>query len=648
MHVAPRLNKPLLIVSKLIAYTALFMVIRMGTEWLSGADRPLLSFLLTMTLVVVRRGMLTDLLQKFIDRSFYATLYRLKLSAEELDTSLNNLIDLDPLIGEVVHFLDRNFSSRGYQLVLNRDRQFRPLNGSLESGNAEAFTAINGVLRTLPPSRKAAGFLRTDQAWPEYEPLRDPLSHFMNANGYRYFFPLVTHKNLVGFLLFTEDMKSYLGIPEVHDFLAELFSKTAAVLDNAQVHTDIKRKSLESQLLLETVGHISATLNLQRVLESIIENLSRLVSYDAAAIFLVDEHEGLLQHSVSAGYREEPLDRLNLKLNEGISGQVIRTGKGHITPDVSRDPHYYSARASTKSQITVPIISRDRAIGAMALESDALNHFGQGDLELLTIFSGLAAIAIRNARLYEDSLKKQRLESDLVVASKVQKALLPRRVPTVAGLSIEVLSIPSLYVGGDLYDVFLIDDHRQGIAIGDGSGKGSPGAILMAVAYAGFKSLFKEIDPVNTIVARLNNLLAEVTTPGYYVTFFFGILDRTRLTFTFCNAGHTPTILMRPDGSYDFLLDGGTVAGFLPDQPYVQKTVPVQPGDILCFYTDGVTEIQRPSGEEFGEERLIAALRKSMGDSPKEIKFAVLREMEQFAPQQDFQDDVTMLIVRVE
>ena len=137
---------------------------------------------------------------------------------------------------------------------------------------------------------------------------------------------------------------------------------------------------------------------------------------------------------------------------------AIRNKRGSIIPDVSKDSNYYPARTQTRSQITVPIISREAAIGALVLESDELDHFKPTDLNLLTIFSGRAAIAIRNAQLYEDSVKKQRLESDLVVASKVQQTLLPKRFPTIEGLNIEVLNIPSQIVGGDLYDVFRIGD----------------------------------------------------------------------------------------------------------------------------------------------------------------------------------------------
>jgi sigma-B regulation protein RsbU (phosphoserine phosphatase) len=484
--------------------------------------------------------------------------------------------------------------------------------------------------------------------WRDFPRCRPLVKEHIKAKHFSYFLPLKGTKNIVGFVTFHHSLRRYINMTEVRDYMLELFEKTADVLENAKIHSEIKRKSLESELLLKIVKNISATLNLEEVLEGIVDNLSHLVSYDAAAIVLVDKNKKTMQEIVARGYDKQPRSAITLKLNQGLSGWVIRNKRGSISADISKEPNYYPARSQTKSQITVPIISRTSAIGALVLESDKADHFKPSDLELLTIFSGLSAIAIRNAQLYEDSLKKRRLESDLVVASKVQQALLPKRFPTIEKVDIEVLNIPSQIVGGDLYDAFRIDDHRQGIAIGDGSGKGASGAILMAVAYAGFKSLFNEIRPVATVIALLNNLLTEVTTSAYYVTFCFGILDREKNTFTYCNAGHNPPIVLRKDRSVEYLDEGGVVLGFMADQEYTQTCIPLNSGDYLCLYTDGVTELKNKSGEEFGEERLISLLRENYGKDAREIKFLILDELKKFADKKDFQDDVTLLIVYAE
>lgn len=643
-----KLNKFILILFKLAVYFAIYSAFRGAISFWDESMAASLGFLLTMLLIIPRQGKLTEFIQKIVDKSFYHTLYRLKKEARSFNRELDSSIEYDSLLQKFSHFMNETFKSGEYAVYIYKGGAFEYLSHSNPS------TVNNRIIKFAVKSTKNSifdapiRFYAIEKVWRDYLPYRPLVKESLKTKQFAYFLPLKGSKNVVGFALFHHSLRHYLKMPEVKEFMLELFEKAADVLENAQVHSEVKRKSLESELLLEIVRNISATLNLEAVLESIVDNLSHLVSYDSAAIILVDKDKKTLQEIVARGYDEQPQKAISLKLNQGISGRVIRNRRGSIIPDVSNDPNYYPARAQTRSQITVPIISRDHAIGALVLESDKPDHFKPTDLELLTIFSGLAAIAIRNARLYEDSVKKKRLESELVVASKVQQALLPRRFPTIDGIAVEVLNIPSQFVGGDLYDAFRIDEYRQGIAIGDGSGKGASGAILMAVAYAGFKSLFNEFRPVATVIALLNNLLTEVTTAAYYVTFCFGILDREKKVFVYCNAGHNPPFVLRKDRSVEYLDKGGIVLGFLANQQYTQTVLPVNSGDYLCFYTDGITELQNESGEEFGEERLAAFLRSNYGESPRRMKFLILEELKKFSGASEFQDDVTLLIVYVE
>ncbi len=644
-----RLNKPLLIFFKIVVYSAIFYAFKWLTTVITGNSMPSVAFLLTVILLITNRGKLTNFIQTWIDKSFYQTLYRLKRSTDNFDDELNSTLEFDVLLNKCQAFLDYTFTPEQYTAYVYNGTGFERLYNASTNGNS------NRIIEFPPDKFKGDLFEKNirfysaseiQEHYPDFVPL---LASAQQADRqHSYFLPLKGTHNIVGFILFSNSLKHYIKIPEVNDFLIDLFEKTASVLENAQNHREIKRKSLESQLLLEIVKKITATLNLHDVLENIIDNLSALVRYDAASVILVDDHKKILRQTVARGYKEKCKKLISLKLDQGISGWVVQTGQGIIVPDVTQNERYYPARPLTKSQVTVPIISRDEPIGALVLESDTLDHFTQNDLELLTIFSGLAAVTIRNAQLYEDSLKKKRLESDLLIASKVQQTLLRKRVPTIDGLKIEVKNIPSQYVGGDLYDVFKIGQQRQGISIGDGSGKGAPGAILMAVAYAGFKSLFNEVDPVATTIARLNNLLAEATTYGYFVTYFFGIIDLENCQFVYCNAGHNPPVLMRKDKSIEFLENGGTVLGFMPNLNYTQTAIPIHPGDYLCLYTDGVTELQNDNDEEFGEERLIEVLKTNYGKPPRAMKFAILDAMKEFAGDTELQDDVTLVVVYVE
>jgi serine phosphatase RsbU (regulator of sigma subunit) len=643
-----KLHKVVLVLFKLAVYFGIYFVFRELVRFLSPGLADSIAFLLTMLLIITNRGKLTELIQKGVDKSFYHTLYRLKEAARSFNRELDFSIEYDVLLQQFVHFMDEAFKAGEYAIYVYKGGVFENINNHTAPPSTPKLIKYSLNHTRNSPFEAPIRFYSVEKVWRDFPRLRPLVKGHIKAKHFSYFLPLKGANNVVGFVMFHHSLRHYINMTEVSDYMLELFEKTADVLENANIHSAIKRKSLESELLLEIVKNISATLSLEGVLEGIVDNLSHLVSYDAATIILVDKDKKTMQEIVARGYDKQSRKTISLKLNQGVSGWVIRNKRGSISTDVSKDSNYYPARSHTKSQITVPIISRNTAIGALVLESDEAAHFKPTDLELLTIFSGLAAIAISNARLYEDSLKKRQLESELVVASKVQQALLPKRFPTIEGLSIEVLNIPSQIVGGDLYDTFRIDEHRQGIAIGDGSGKGTSGAILMAVAYAGFKSLFNEIRPVATVVALLNNLLTDVTTTAYYVTFCFGILDRLKNSFTYCNAGHNPPIVLRKDRSVEYLDEGGIVLGFMADQEYTQTCIPLNPGDYLCLYTDGVTELKNKNGEEFGEERLVSLLRENYGKDTKEIKFLVLEELKKFIGGAEFQDDVTLLIVCAE
>ncbi len=643
MHIEPKLNKPLLVFFKIVTYLAIFAIFFQVSIWIFDQADPFLAFIITMLIIVPNRGKFSNFIQKVIDRSFYRSLYELKKAAQAFSLELDSLLEYDSLVLSVNQFLQVTFTEDQYSLYLYTGSAFQQVNNELENKKIE-FTMKPDLPALFEQPIQFYSIEKIWQQCPECQPL---LKEARKTGQFSFFLPLQGKTGVTGFILFNRSIKYFLNIQEVKEDLLQLFKKTADVLEKAQIHAEIKRKSLESALLLDIVRKITSTLNLQTVLESIMDNLSRLVSYDAAAIFLLDKDKNVLQTSVARGYEKSVLNYVPLKLNQGISGRVIKTKEGIVTGDVAKDPYYYSARPQTKSQITVPIIDRGNAIGALVLESDELYHFTNADFDLLTIFSSLAAVSIRNAQLYEDSMTKKRLESELVVASKVQQTLLPKRVPCLKGLDIEVLNIPSQIVGGDLYEVFKVDRHRQGIAIGDVAGKGTPAAILMAVAYAGFKSLFNDIDPVVATVARLNNFLVETTTAGYFITFFFGIFDMKSKTLRYSNAGHNPPILIRKDKSIEYLDQGGMVLGFLADQEFVQANVDMQSGDYVCFYTDGVTEIKNEEEEEFGEKRLKRLLQENYGLSPRKMRLKILDEIKNFANSAQLQDDVTILIVYV-
>jgi len=640
-------KKPLQVLFKIAIYTLFFAIVYAGISYLGIPYGAIVAFVLSMLIIVPNRGKLTALIKRFVEKSFYRSVHDVNLMTQEYRQRLNCSLDFDESVRATRHFLSSLVSEDEQALFLYADGVFEQVFGDgyeQEHPRKIDFPIHDSTIDLFqaPPEFYLIAELRKSHSH------MNSLFNQFESSKYSHFVPLYGTKNIIGFLLFQDSIRRHISVHDLHVLLKQIFKKAAFSIENTQVHREIKQNSLESKLLLDIVQKISGTLSSEAVLQNIIDNISRLVSSNAVAVFIVDHDSGVLRHTATHGYDDGIIDRIALKLNEGLSGKAIREKRGFIVSDVHADPNYVMSREETRSQLTVPIVVKDEAMGAIVLESDQLQFFTNNHLRLLTFFSGLAAVAIRNAQLYEDSVQKQKMESDLLVASKVQKALLPTRVPAIKGIKIHAFSIPHSIVGGDIYDVFRMSEHKQAVSIGDISGKGAPAAILMAVAYSGFKSLLKENNTVATVIARLNNFMVEATSSAHYLTFFYGVLDTAKMIFTYCNAGHNPPIIMRSDKSIEYMENGGIVLGFLPDQVYRQTVLPVASGDYIILFTDGVTEIKNESGEEFGEQRLENSLQRNYGMRPRDMRRRIVSDVKGFAGKTEFQDDFTILILYVE
>lgn len=639
------LNRLLLIILKVLAYTALFFLLESIARLFFPAINLFVVFAGTLTVIIIFQAEITASLQNIVSRVFYPRFDEFNREVTRFRQQLTSILESDQLQKTVNQFFHIIFRDMSFAYYVYSETAFELY---LSSAKASRLPALLEPPENTPDLRlfdNAVRYFSLENAFTRFPDSRSLIEPFLEK--YEYIIPLASYKGIIGLLLLGRAAGRFLRFPDSSGLFLGTMRKMADVIENVKIHTEVKRASLESELLLESARKMTASLNLKEVLNSIMDSLIRLVAYDAGGIFLVDHKSRRLQSMVTRGYDRDLLEKMQPKIYQGISGQVIRTKKAIIHPDVRRDKNYYRVRPQTRSQITVPIFAGEQVIGVFVLENDHINHFTPADLSLMTSFSSLAGIAINNAKLFEDSLKKQRMESELLVASRVQRALLPRRPPPVPGITISALSLPCFIVGGDVYDLFRIGENGLGVAIGDVSGKGAPGAILMAVLYAGFKSLLKDIYLVVEIVAQLNNLMSEATTEGYFATFFYGQLDVQKKEFTYCNAGHNPPILLRKNLTIEMLEKGGTVLGFLKDQTYRQEAVKVNTGDYLVFYTDGVTEAKNEKDEEFGEKRLVDTLKENYGKSPLEMKQEIFTQLESFAGNQEFPDDITLIIIKI-
>jgi serine phosphatase RsbU (regulator of sigma subunit) len=290
--------------------------------------------------------------------------------------------------------------------------------------------------------------------------------------------------------------------------------------------------------------------------------------------------------------------------------------------------------------------TRRIAEGDLETQIDIPNEDELGDLA--ASLNQMAA-AVKKGR--EEALERARLESELETARKIQERLLPDEMPEFLGFEIAGTSLPSQQVGGDYFDFLDIGAGQLGIAIADVSGKGMPAALLMANLQASLHAQVIKPGNVSEVISRINNQLVRSTDPNMFATFFYGILDRSRSTFTAANAGHNPPLLFRDKDTIERLEAGGLVLGFLPDQKYLQQIVRIEPGDIIVLYTDGITEAVGASGEKisenlFGEERLIDVVRSHKKKSAREIQSAILGAISAHTANLPQSDDITLVVIK--
>ena len=648
LRTQPLLKKLLRIEITTILYILLIVAVYHLLESLFNITHPAIALFITLSALLFYHEQISLKIRYFIDKSLYHNIYRINKLADNFYVTLSSTLDFQEIVERYSQFLKEAFEDHQWAFYYCWGEDY------------ELF-ASNNILQDLPKLVKLPGTTRLDELlingvdfYPlhKFEDMQSELSTalepFQQIKSAYYFIPLRSYKGYLGFMIFDRELTYYLHFQSLDRLIKDIVKKTADVFENDFLYSEVQKKSLQNSLLLQIGKKISATLDLSEVLETIIDSVNQLVKYDAGGIFLIDDSKKQLERMITRGYDTKVLDKLLLKLDLGIYGWVIKNKKPSIINEVKNNPDYYSVRESTNSQLTVPLSNGEDVLGVMALESDQLNHFTPADRELLMTFASQAVIAIENAQLFEESMQKKRLESELVVASKVQKALLPERSPEIAGLKIKFFSVPSLIVGGDFFDIIKLGPKKLAVAIGDVSGKGAPASILMAMLYAGFRSLLKVIYPVVEVVARLNNLITDTTAEGYYATFFFGIYNHETCELTYSNAGHNPPILLRRDESFKKLDKGGIVLGFLKDQEYHQEQVTLQSGDSLILYTDGISEVMNSEGEEYGEERLIEFINRNRRNNYSEIKRLLMEELNKFSAQQEMADDATFALIMVE
>jgi len=381
---------------------------------------------------------------------------------------------------------------------------------------------------------------------------------------------------------------------------------------------DVANLASRLQTVYAVSEAISSVLDVDELLTEILNRLFEVFPRADRGFIMLRNESGdrLIPKAVK---RRRTGDVEELVVSRTILQQVLQKQQAVLTHDASEDSRFKQghsvAQSGIRAMLAAPLVYRNEPLGIVYLDSPGVAAFQSADLELLSGISRQAAVALGNARLHAELLKRQRLERDLHLAERIQQSFLPRKLPKLSGFTFCARYEPAYEVGGDFYDFVRLDENRLGIVVGDVSGKGVGAALYMARLTRDLRYFALAESEPRRVLARLNEAVIEGGQDDIFVTLVYGVLDGPRRTLEWTSAGHMPPILRHRDEGevrpLDCTTEAGLPLGVMPDAVYESGLVELNPGDTVLMYTDGLVEAMSPDKEMFGQERLL----KSLGES---------------------------------
>jgi serine phosphatase RsbU (regulator of sigma subunit) len=414
----------------------------------------------------------------------------------------------------------------------------------------------------------------------------------------------------------------------------------------------LSRRVVELEKLRSSSLAICSTLDLDAVLARILRDVQALFPGAEATIWEFHPGRGglaVLQSSLEdASYCAQWLSA------DSVAGQVVATRRPQLEPDLSlrpeasRDP---AARLGLRSMAAVPLISRDRVLGAISLYAYEVkpDSVGGGEIELLQAFAAQAAVALDNARLHREELGRQRLEEELKVARQIQLSMLPTSCPAAPGWEIDAAYEAARTVGGDFYDFYDLPGQpaRLGMTVADVSGKGVPAALFMALSRTIIRTTALSGRGPASALLRANELILKDSRSGLFLSAVYAALELDSGRVIYANGGHNrPLWRHAATGQVTELEARGVILGVLDEIVIDEGRIDLAPGDCLVLYTDGVTEAVNPEGEMFGEERLVELVAAHAGGSAAALRARIAEALAAFTAGAEQADDVTCLVMK--
>lgn len=351
-------------------------------------------------------------------------------------------------------------------------------------------------------------------------------------------------------------------------------------------------------------------------------------------------------------------------------GEVRRQAGGAVLPHVSTltpalselpeavrvediaDPILRTVFADQRLSVVFVMRNADEVCGFAALgPRPGTQEYDVADLEMGAGMAAQAAVALDNCWLFRETLEKQQMERELAVAASIQQGLFPATLPQLPGFRLAAMNRPVQQVGGDYYDAIALSRRDDGdgrclLCVADVSGKGLSASLLMSTLQATLRALFDHHVSLADLAKSTNELLFATTPGNKYATAALVLVDAETGRCQYVGAGHTESLLVRRDGSLEWLGATGIPLGLFEDMVWAEQNLALHPGDTLVLYSDGVSEAQTAEYDEFDAERIAEVVRSVRHEPPEAVIAHVLDAVDRFIEGAPQFDDITLMVLQ--
>ena len=369
---------------------------------------------------------------------------------------------------------------------------------------------------------------------------------------------------------------------------------------------EVSQENIDLQIINKMNQEFAMSLDLDETLNTALKLIIKRLNAQAANIFLINNRTKKFE--CIASQNQNHLDEYQLDLKDGVMGKAVEQKKcirvGDVRKDVREIAEFYfdldnKTNFTTFSVLCAPLIAANDCIGVIHCLNKKTDDklFKEDDRELLELLSTPAALAIRNAKMALEMVEQNKMQKEVQIVGEIQKSLLSsnKKEPfPLAGIN-----IPAKVISGDFYNFNDLGDGKYGFGVADVSGKGIKSSLLMSKASSLYSCLSKTNFSPADLLIQLNNEICETISRGMFVTMLIGIYDKNNKELLLANAGHEPPIILNDKNEFSNFNESGPPLGIVKKTKYEEYKIKFENSSMYIF-TDGITEIKNPEGEELG------------------------------------------------